>query len=341
MNRVSSKFYFAPSSSQTNFLITGNLSAFSTTYFSLSTEGLTNLVLSLSNVQENFDRYQKVVINWDQGDEVYTVTINPTGNESITDVILQNIFTTSSAFDPNTFSLSLSLFRLPLGNTFDTINIDLNISQPSFTNDYNIKLLKNYNYYDADAKINNLVLFIEQQNNNGVSIVYNEIPNNLTSFVDTKTSAALVRFVGDNNSNLNTIEYFLSACDCNGLIQVSRSSDGVGPAMALVTASTVTSSYSASNGTLYQPVSSFTYSALTQTAKIINWGSNETGAKYFSVPIYVPDIHVNIAQYFKVQLSNVFNTKKVKKSMESDEPFIIKPEDCFLIFSNELFDFTN
>jgi len=35
------------------------------------------------------------------------------------------------------------------------------------------------------------------------------------------------------------------------------------------------------------------------------------------------------------------NTKKVKKSMESDEPFIIKPEDCFLIFSDELFDFTN
>ena len=308
MNRVSSNFYFSPSSIQTNYLSSGNLSAFSTTYFSLSTEGLTNLVLSLSNIQENFDRYQKVLVNWDQGNEIYNVTINPTANESITDVILQNIFTTSSAFDPNTFSLTLSLFRLPFSNTFDTINIDLNISQPSFSDEYNIKLLKNYNYYDPDTKINNLVLFIEQQNNNGISIVYNEIANNLTTFIDSKTSAALVRFVGDNISNVNTIEYFLSSCDCNGLIEVSRASDGVGPAMALAKATTVTSSYSASNGTIYQPVSSFTYSSLTQTAKIINWGLNETDSKYFSIPIYVPDIHVNKALYFKVQLSNIFNT---------------------------------
>jgi hypothetical protein len=105
MNSVSSNFYFAPSSIQTNYLSSGNLSAFSTTYFSLSTEGLTNLVLSLSNVQENFDRYQKVLINWDQGNEVYEVSINPVANELITDVILQNIFTTSSAFDPNTFRI--------------------------------------------------------------------------------------------------------------------------------------------------------------------------------------------------------------------------------------------
>ena len=150
MNRVSSNFYFSPSSIQTNYLSSGNLSAFSTTYFSLSTEGLTNLVLSLSNIQENFDRYQKVLVNWDQGNEIYNVTINQTANESITDVILQNIFTTSSAFDPNTFSLTLSLFRLPFSNTFDTINIDLNISQPSFSDEYNIKLLKNYNYFNPD-----------------------------------------------------------------------------------------------------------------------------------------------------------------------------------------------
>jgi hypothetical protein len=93
MNRVSSNFYFAPSSIQTNYLSSGQLSAFSTTNFSLSTEGLTNLVLSLSNVKENFDRYQKVIVDWDQGNENYEVTLSPTSTQSISSLVLQNIFT--------------------------------------------------------------------------------------------------------------------------------------------------------------------------------------------------------------------------------------------------------
>lgn len=237
MNRVSSNFYFAPSSIQTNYLSSGQLSAYTTTNFSLSTDGLTNLVLSLSNIQENFDRYQKVLVDWGQGNEYYEVIINPISTQSIKSFILQNFFTTSSTYDPNTFNLSLSLFRLPFDNVFDTINIDLNIFQPSFTDEYNIKLLKNYNYYDPDTKINNLVLFIEQQNNNGISVVYNEIGNNLTNFVDTRTSAALVNFVPDVSIE-GIAEYNLSACDCNGLLAIKRASDGVGPAMVIVTALT-------------------------------------------------------------------------------------------------------
>ena len=307
MNRVSSNFYFAPSSIQTNYLSSGQLSAFSTTNFSLSTDGLTNLVLSLSNIQENFDRYQKVLVDWGQGNEYYNVTIDPIATQSISNFIIQNFFTTSSTNDPNTFNVTLSLFRLPFDNVFDTINIDLNIFQPSFTDEYNIKLLKNYNYYDPDTKINNLVLFIEQQNNNGISVVYNEIGNNLTNFVDTRVSAALVNFVPDVSVE-GIAEYHLSACDCNGLLAVNRASDGVGPAMVIVTALTADFLYTSSTNTVYYPVTGFTYSALTETAKVINWSTNETGTKYFSVPIYVPDLYVNTPQFFLITIENLFNT---------------------------------
>ena len=307
MNRVSSNFYFAPSSIQTNYLSSGQLSAFSTTNFSISAEGLTNLVLSLSNIQENFDRYQKVLINWGQGNENYEVVINPITTQSISSLTLQNLYTTSSAFDPNTFSLSLSLFRLPYVPIFDIINIDLNILQPSFTDEYNIKLLKNYNYYDPETKINNLVLFIEQQNNNGISIVYNEIPNNLTSFINSKTSAALVSFVPATAFE-GIFETFLSACDCNAILPVSRASDGIGPAMAIASTYIPDFLYTASNGTTYYPVSTYTYSTLTETSNVINWASNETGIKYTSIPLYVPDIFVNVPLFFIVELSNLFNT---------------------------------
>lgn len=307
MNRVSSNFYFAPSSIQTNYLSSGQLSAFSTTNFSISSEGLTNLVLSLSNVKENYDRYQKVIIDWGQGNENYEVSINPTITQSISSLILQNLYTTSSAFDPNTFNITLSLFRLPFEQIFDTINIDLNVSQPSFTDQYNIKLLKNYNYYDPDTKINNLVLFIEQQNNNGISIVYNEIPNNLTNFVNSTISAASVNFIPA-TSYEGILELYLSACDCNGLMPVTRASNGVGPAMAILSATTPDFYYTASNGTVYYPVSTYSYSTLTETAKIINWASNETGVKYVSVPLYTPDIFVDVPLFFIVELSNLFNT---------------------------------
>jgi len=90
MNRVSSNFYFAPSSIQTNYLSSGQLSAYTTTNFSLSTDGLTNLVLSLSNIQENFDRYQKVLVDWGQGNEYYEAIINPISTQSIKSFILQN-----------------------------------------------------------------------------------------------------------------------------------------------------------------------------------------------------------------------------------------------------------
>ena len=307
MNRVSSNFYFAPSSIQTNYLSSGELSAFTTTNFSISSDGLTNLVLSLSNIQENFDRYQKIIVDWGQGNETYEVSINPLTTQSISGFIIQNLYTTSSALDPNTFNVSLSLFRLPLDFVYDTINVDLNILQPSFTEEYNIKLLKNYNYYEPDTKINNLVLFIEQQNNNGISVVYNEIPNNLTNFVDTKISAALVNFVGDVSIE-GIAEYNLSACDCNALLAINRASDGVGPAMVIVTALTADFLYTSSTNTVYYPVTAFTDSALTETSKVINWGSNETGIKYFSVPIYVPELYVNTPQFFLVTIENLFNT---------------------------------
>ena len=308
MNRVSSNFYFSPSSIQISSLSSGQLSAFSTNNYSLSTDGLTNLVLSLSNVEENFDLYQKILVDWGKGGEFYEVNFNPLMNLPISSVIIENLYTTSSAQDPNTFNITLSLFRLPFEPLFDTINIELNVAQPYLSKDFNIQLLKNYNYYDPDTKINNLVLFIEQQNNNGISVVYNEIVNNISDFFNIKTSAALVNFVSDNSID-GIAEYFLSACDCNTQLQISRASDGIGPAMTIATAVTADFYYTASNGTVYYPVSTFNYfSALTQTSKVINWANNETGSKFFSVPIYTPDIFAYTPLFFLVQITNLFNT---------------------------------
>ena len=74
MNKVSPNLNFAPTSTQITPL-TSVPATFSNTSSSINSYGLTNLVLSLSNVRENFDKYQKIIVDWGQGKENYDVPI--------------------------------------------------------------------------------------------------------------------------------------------------------------------------------------------------------------------------------------------------------------------------
>jgi hypothetical protein len=306
MNKENPNLNFAPASVQVTPL-TSVPATFSNTSYTLDSYGLTNLILSLSNVQENFDKYQKIIVDWGQDKENYDVPFNLNVNYSVSSISLENLYTTSSAVNPSTYNITLSLFRLPFNFCEDIINIELNVYQPFFKEENNIKLLKNYNYYDTNTNLNNLVLFIEQQNSNGISLVYNQISNNVNSFLDTRLVASEVYFNSVSSFN-GVIEFTFSACDCNSSVPVYRTANGTGPATAKVETLLASVPYTASNHTVYFPISTYEDSFLTEFSRIVNWNNNITGEQFVKVPLYVPDFQVSKPVYFKLQLTNVFNT---------------------------------
>jgi len=331
MENTTNNFIFSPSSVQTlPMSAASSAGSRTTTTFSLTNYGITNLVLPLSNIVENYDTYQKIIIDWGKGEEVQVINKELSNNNTLTEKVLSNIFVTSSSTNPYTFNVSLSLYKLPFEGDFlysyDVIDIDLNVYQALYTNNFDIKLLKNYNYYNSTSKDNNLALFIEQQNTNGVSIVYDTANKNLTSFLLQKVSAARVVWkstsfrtptptptIGGYYTPTPTPtigfyhEFKLSACDCNGKVTLERSNDGKGPSMVSVRALTSNYNYLASDGITYAPITSYLDNFITEYNSICNWWVNETGNKDKYIPLYVLDTEITEPKYFIVQATNVFN----------------------------------
>ena len=305
MIKTTNNLIYAPSTFQLQPMSAGGNDSIRTTSLTLSSYGITNLVLPLSNIQENFDKIQKIVVDWGDDSDLQVINKDLSTSISITQNQISNVFSTSSATNPTTYVVSLSLFKLPFSQrnlfTYDIINITFSVYQTLFTDTFDVKLLKNYNYFNPTDNDNNLALFIEQQNFNGVSIVYDTANKNLTSFLLERVSAAQVTWAAP--------EFKLSACDCNGQVTLNRASDGRGPAMVAVRGLTASENYLASDGVTYFPITGYEDNFITQFNSILNWWVDEVGDKNKYIPIYVLDEEITEPKYFIGQAYNVFNAE--------------------------------